>query len=83
MHEQGKFLFCYVVDLVFVFVYHVNTHKKITQEGFFACSFSYSAEIFLYKPWRLKGFFQFEIIINVLNSFSRSIWIPMSWIYGH
>ena len=29
----------------------------------------YNAEIFLYKPWRPKGFFQFEIIINVLVSF--------------
>ena len=26
----------------------------------------YNAELFLYKPWRLKGYFQFEIIINVL-----------------
>ena len=29
----------------------------------------YNAEIFVYKPWRSKGFFQFEIIINVLVSF--------------
>ena len=28
----------------------------------------YNAGIFLYKPWRPKGFFQFEIIINVLVS---------------
>ena len=26
----------------------------------------YNAEIFLYKPWRPKDFFQFEIIVNVL-----------------
>ena len=26
----------------------------------------YKAEIFLYDPWRPKGFFQFEIIVNVL-----------------
>ena len=25
-------------------------------------------DYFLYKPWRPKGFFQFEIIINVLVS---------------
>ena len=25
-----------------------------------------NAEYFLYKPWRPKGFIQFEIIINVL-----------------
>ena len=28
----------------------------------------YSAELFVYKPWRPKGFFQFENIINVLVS---------------
>ena len=26
----------------------------------------------MYKPWRSKGFFQFEIIINVLVSFTAS-----------
>ena len=26
----------------------------------------YNAEIVLYKSWRPKGYFQFEIIINVL-----------------
>ena len=31
------------------------------------------AEIFLYKLWRLKGGFQFEIIINVLGIFFRFI----------
>ena len=30
-----------------------------------------------------KGFFQFEIIINVLVSCLRFIWIPMLWVYGH
>ena len=30
-----------------------------------------------------KGFFQFEIIINVLVSSFRFIWIPMLWVYGH
>ena len=39
--------------------------------------------IFLYKPWRPKGFFQFEIIITVLVSSFRFIWIPMLWVYGH
>ena len=29
----------------------------------------YNAEIFMYKPWRSKGFSIFEIIINVLVSF--------------
>ena len=43
----------------------------------------YNAGIFLYKPWRLKGFIQFEIILNVLVSYIRSIWIPMLWVYDH
>ena len=30
-----------------------------------------------------KGFFQFEIVINVLVSSSRFIWILMLLIYGH
>ena len=30
-----------------------------------------------------KGFFRFEIIINVLISSSRFIWIPMLWVYDH
>ena len=29
------------------------------------------------------GFFQFEIIINVLVNSFRFIWIPMLWVYGH
>ena len=43
----------------------------------------YNAEIFVYKPWKQKGFFQFEIIINVLFSSFCFIWIPMLWMYGH
>ena len=38
---------------------------------------SYKAEIFLHKPWRIKRFFQFKIIIKVLVSFFRLIWIPI------
>ena len=30
-----------------------------------------------------KVFFQFEIITNVLVSFSCFIWIPMLWVYGY
>ena len=37
----------------------------------------------MYKPCRRKGFFQFEVIINVLVSSLRVKWIPMSWVYGH
>ena len=38
---------------------------------------------FFMKPWRPKGFFQFEITITVLVSFFRFIWIPRLWVYGH
>ena len=31
----------------------------------------------------IKGFFQFEIIINVSVSSFRFIWIPMLWVHGH
>ena len=41
---------------------------------------SYNAELFLYKPWRPKGSFQFEIIINGSLISFRFIWIPMLWI---
>ena len=37
-------------------------------------------EIFLYKP---KGFFQFEIILDVLVTSFRFIWIIRLWVYGH
>ena len=42
-----------------------------------------SAEFLLYKTWRQKGFFQFEIIINVLGTCSSFyfIRIPMLWVY--
>ena len=43
----------------------------------------WSGEIFLNKPWKPKVFFQFEIIISVLVSFFRFIWITMLWVYGH
>ena len=44
---------------------------------------SYKAGIFLYKQWKLKGFFQFEIIINDLVSSFRFIGIPVLWGYDH
>ena len=36
---------------------------------------------YFYTTKRPKGFFQFEIIINVLVSSFRVIWIPMLWVY--
>ena len=44
----------------------------------------YNAELFLHKPWRSNGFFQFEIIINGLLSSFRVVWIRMGlrpWIF--
>ena len=43
----------------------------------------YNAELILYKSWRPKGYFQFDIIIDVLVSSFWFIWIPMLWGYGH
>ena len=40
----------------------------------------YKAEIFLYKPWRPKGFSIWNH--HKVNSF-RFSWIPMLWVYGH
>ena len=42
----------------------------------------YSAKVFLFKPWRLKGFFHFEIIINGLVSCFRFIRILRLSGYG-
>ena len=41
------------------------------------------AELFVFKPWRPKGYFLFEIIINVLVISFWFIWIPMLWVYDH
>ena len=46
----------------------------------------YNAEIFLCMPkhaWKPKGFFQFDIIINVLVSSFWFILIHMLWFCGH
>ena len=37
----------------------------------------YSAVLFLHKPWGPKCSYQFAIIINVLVSFFRIVWIPI------
>ena len=39
-----------------------------------------NAEIFV-STMETKGFFHFEIIINVLESSFRFIWIPMFWVH--
>ena len=45
---------------------HQNVKCDLSHFDFSPAIFNpYSAEIFLYKPLRPKGFFQFEIIINV------------------
>ena len=40
----------------------------------------YNAKIYLYKPWRPKGFFS---IWNVLVNYFGFIWIPMLRVYGN
>ena len=43
-----------------------------------------STEKLLYKQWRPKGVFQFEIIINAfLNALSASFEYLSSWVYDH
>ena len=44
---------------------------------------SYLPELICKKSSQTKGFSRFEIIINVLVSSFRFIWIPMLWVYGH
>ena len=34
-------------------------------------------------PWRMKVYFQCEIIINVLVSSFHFTWITVLWVYGH
>ena len=46
------------------------TSFKIYSRDIFGLN-PYNAELFLYNSWRPKGFFTFEIIINVLVNFSR------------
>ena len=48
------------------------------------CAYNpYNAGVFVYKPWGTRGYFQFEIIINVLVNSFRFSRIPMVWVYGH
>ena len=43
-----------------------------------------SAKIFVYKPWRPKGFFNFKSSeLYVFVSYFRFIWILMLWDYCH
>ena len=42
----------------------INILPGVTQERTLEIN-THNAEIFLYKPWRPKFFFQFEIIVNV------------------
>ena len=43
----------------------------------------YSTELLLFKPWGLKGYFQFKILPNVSVSYFWFIWIPMLLFYEH
>ena len=63
-----------------VFAVHCNVNPNV--KTFRKCKLPQSW-IFLYKPWRPKGFIQFEIIINVLVGSFWFILILMLWVYGH
>ena len=56
----------------------VNYHRQFG----YIIPLTLTSWIILYKPWRPKGLFQFEIIINVFVSSFWFIWIPMLWVYG-
>ena len=45
------------------------------------CVNPYNAELILYKLWKPKGLFEFEIIINASVSSFQFISIPMLWVY--
>ena len=55
--------------------WHYNNNETVVNP--------WSAEMFLYKPWRPKGFSQFKVIIKVLVSSFWFIWIPMLWVYDN
>ena len=70
-----------ILDCFYVWDNHDNTdlrwREKIrVAQWIFVQPFKpYNAEILSYKPWGPMCFFQFEIIINVLVSSFRSIWV--------
>ena len=73
---------CYrwiIVELYCIMYVHGVQYKA----SFYSIIYHYNAEILFYKPLRPKGCFQFEIVINVLVSSFRYIWIPVLWVYGH
>ena len=61
-------------------IHSSTASERTTRQGW---GKPYNSVIFLYKPWRPKDFFQFEIIINVLVSSFCFIWIPMVRVYDH
>ena len=84
------FLFSFIPFVVFILHTHVcqrsNRRNKTgpSQIRLFACKAVWKVQPkYIFKPWRPKFFFQYEIIINVLVMSFRFIWIPMLWVYGH
>ena len=60
----------YQIQYLFLFpIFLFKGNKKVEQK--------------MYKQQIPKGFFRFEIIINVLVISFWLIWISMLWIYGH
>ena len=62
---------------------HCKTSGVSLRSNFILTHNLYNPEIFLYKLWRPKGFFQLGIIINVSVSTFCFIWIRMVRVYGH
>ena len=45
--------------------------------------FNTQCNFFQWKPWRLKGYFQFKINLNVLVSSFWFTWMLILWFYGN
>ena len=60
--------------------YPLLAHARFTVDYGFN---TYNAELFLFKPWRLKGFFQFQTIMNGSAGSFWFIWISKLWVYGY
>ena len=68
---------------IYIYIY-VFIHLHIEVHVLYIRSVNpFNAELYLFKPWRLKVFCQFEITIIVLFSSYRFIWIPILRVYHH
>ena len=56
---------------------------KTALNGYMISASTLKALKYFYANHGAKGFFRFEIIVNVLVGSFRFIWIPILWVYGH